>query len=62
VTVRENGSPDQVQSLKRYARSMGIDPRVIDVAESIPHEQIKTLNAREIRQYRLGVERLPRAR
>jgi hypothetical protein len=58
VRDRRTGSVEQVQALKRYAKRMGVDPRIIDVAESIPHEEIKVLSAAEVRSFRLGVPKL----
>jgi hypothetical protein len=58
VQDRRTGSFEQVQALKNYARRMGVDPRIIDVAESIPHEEIKMLSAAEVRGFRLGVPKL----
>ena len=58
VTAKSTGTSDQVATLKRYSRVMGIDPRLIDLAESIPHEEIRVLSAAQIQSFKLGVQRL----
>jgi hypothetical protein len=58
VTEKRTGTNDQVSLLKRYAKTMGIDQKLIALAESIPHEQIKILSAAEVRQFRLGASKL----
>ncbi len=58
VTDKKTGSAQEVQALKRYSRFMGIDPRIIDLAESVPHEDIRILSADQVRGFRLGVARL----
>jgi hypothetical protein len=54
VTQVRGGSSEQVMALKRYSATMGVDPRLIDLAESIPHESIKVLNAKQVQAFRLG--------
>jgi hypothetical protein len=58
VTSKRAGTDDQVAVLKRYSRVMGIDPKLIDLAESIPHEEIRVLSATQIQSFKLGVQRL----
>jgi hypothetical protein len=54
VTQVRGGSEEQVQALKRYSQTMGVDPRIIDLAESIPHESIRILSQQQIQAFRLG--------
>ena len=42
-----------------YSASMGVDPKIIDLAESIPHEDIRVLSSRQIQAFRLGVPEVP---
>jgi hypothetical protein len=58
ITDRKTGSTQEVQALKRYSKFMGIDPRIIDLAESIPHEDIRVLSADQVRTFKLGVPKL----
>jgi hypothetical protein len=58
VFERKQGSEDQVRFLERYARQMGIDPKLIALAESIPHDDIRILSRADVRRFRLGRERL----
>ncbi|MFM9976034.1 MAG: hypothetical protein ACKVON_15855 [Beijerinckiaceae bacterium] len=58
VTAISKGSTEQVAALKRYARTMGIDQKLIDIAESIPHEEIKILSPAEVRSFKLGSQKL----
>jgi hypothetical protein len=58
VTAISQGSAEQVAALKRYARTMGIDQKLIDIAESIPHEEIKILSPSEVRGFKLGSQKL----
>ncbi len=55
VTQARSGSSEQVSALKRYSASMGVDPKIIDLAESVPHEDIRVLSPRQVRAFRLGV-------
>ncbi len=55
VTQARSGSSEQVMALKRYSASMGVDPKIIDLAESIPHEDIRVLSPRQVQSFRLGV-------
>jgi len=54
VTQARKGSSEQVQALKRYSATMGVDPKIIDLAESIPHEDIRVLSPKQVRSFRLG--------
>jgi hypothetical protein len=58
VSNRRTGSENEVTALKRYTRYMGVDPRLIDLAESIPHEDIRVLSAEQVRSFRLGQSKL----
>jgi hypothetical protein len=58
VSERLNGTQRQVEILKRYARTMGADARLISLAESIPHDTIRRLTPGEVRQFRLGRAKL----
>ncbi len=58
VTDKKSGSAQEVMALKRYSRFMGIDPRIIDLAESVPHEDIRVLSADQVRGFKLGVPKL----
>jgi hypothetical protein len=58
VTSKRTGTNEQVAILKRYSRVMGIDPKLIDLAESIPHEEIRVLSTTQIQGFKLGVQRL----
>lgn len=58
VTQRLSGTPRQVAILKRYARDMGADVRLIALAESIPHETIRRLTPEEVRKFRLARTKL----
>jgi len=58
VSNRRTGSDNEVTALKRYTKYMGVDPRLIDLAESVPHEDIRVLSADQIRGFRLGQPRL----
>jgi hypothetical protein len=58
VTQRLSGTPHQVAVLKRYARDMGADARLIALAESIPHETIRRLTPEEVRKFRLARTKL----
>ena len=57
-TQRIYGSDDIVSSLSAYTKAMGVDPRVIGVAETIPPNSIHIVTAREIARWRLGRPRL----
>jgi hypothetical protein len=58
VFEKKIGSATQVDTLRSYARTMGIDQKLIVLAESVPHETIKILSAKEVRQFKLGVPKL----
>ena len=58
VSAKQNGSQDQVEALKRYSKFMGIDPKLIDLAESIPHEDIRILSGQQVKGFKLGVDKL----
>jgi hypothetical protein len=58
VFEKQSGTSTQVNMLRRYARTMGIDQKVITLAESVPHESIKILSAAEVRRFKLGVPKL----
>lgn len=48
------GSKDIVSTLAAYTRSMGVDPRMIDYAETIAPEQLHIVTPREIVRWKLG--------
>jgi hypothetical protein len=52
------GSNDIVSSLSAYTRSMGVDPRVIGMAETIPPDSLHLVTPKEIARWRLGRPRL----
>lgn len=52
------GSKDIVASLAAYTRAMGVDPRMIDYAETISPDQLHIVTPREIARWRLGRPRL----
>ncbi len=58
VTDKKTGSQQEVMALKRYSKFMGIDPRIIDLAESVPHEDIRILSASQVLGFKLGVPKL----
>ncbi|MCA3591243.1 MAG: hypothetical protein IOC94_06940 [Methylocystis sp.] len=58
VSYRRTGSENEVSALKRYTKYMGVDPRLIDLAESVPHEDIRVLSTEQIRGFRLGRSKL----
>jgi hypothetical protein len=58
VTSKKTGSDDQVLALKRYSKFMGVDPKIIDLAESVPHEDIRVLSQQQVRAFRLGISKL----
>jgi len=55
VTQARIGSSEQVQALRRYSQAMGVDPKIIDLAESIPHEDIRVLSTKQVQAFRLGM-------
>jgi hypothetical protein len=56
VFERLDGSPEMVGALQSYARTMGVNPALIALAESVPHRDIRVLTRAEIRRFRLGAE------
>lgn len=52
------GSKDIVASLAAYTRAMGVDPRMIDYAETISPDRLHIVTPREIARWRLGRPRL----
>jgi hypothetical protein len=50
------GSNNGEHILRQYARSMGIDPAIVSLAQSIPPSAIHVLRDAEIRRYRLGTQ------
>ena len=56
--TRSYGSTDLVSALAQYTKAMGIDPRVIDEAETIPPESIHIMSAREIARWRIATPHL----
>jgi hypothetical protein len=58
VFEKKSGTTTQVDLLRRYAKSMGINQKLIEIAESVPHETIKILSAAEVRQFKLGASKL----
>ena len=57
-TTRSYGSSDLVTALAQYTKAMGIDPQVIDEAETIPPESIHIMSAREIARWRVATPHL----
>ena len=47
----------EVGTLKKYVSAVGIDPKVIDLAESISPDDIRVLTYDEMRRFRMPVER-----
>jgi hypothetical protein len=58
VFEKLKGTTQQVDFLRRYAQVMGVDPRLIALAESVPHDDIKVLSRADVRRFRLGREKL----
>jgi hypothetical protein len=48
---------NEVDLLKRYAAGVGADPRIIDLAESVPPDDIRILTPDEMRRFRMPVDR-----
>ena len=51
-----------LELLSRYAVSMGVDPAVMSLAQSVPHESARVLSAAEISRFRLASVSAKRAR
>lgn len=51
-----------LELLSRYAVSMGVDPAVMSLAQSVPHELARVLSAAEISRFRLASVSGARAR
>jgi hypothetical protein len=54
MVTRSYGTDDIVSALSTYARLMGVNPQVIDYAETIAPESIHIVTPREILRWRLG--------
>ncbi len=48
---------NEVDLLKRYAAGVGADPRIIDLAESVPPDDIRILTPDEMRRFKMPVDR-----
>jgi hypothetical protein len=48
----------ELQILKAYAKLMGVDPRVIDLSESVPPSEIRYLEPNELNRFRMPVRTL----
>ncbi len=48
---------NEVTTLKRYVSAVGVDPRVVDLAETVPPDDIRVLSHQEMQAYRMRVER-----
>jgi hypothetical protein len=46
----------EVMTLKRYVSAVGVDPRVIDLAETVDPDEIRVLSHDEMRAFRMAVE------
>lgn len=55
----KHSEQDYIRGMTNYLRMMGVDPKLVVLAESIPHESIRVLSPTEIRRYRLGESRAP---
>jgi hypothetical protein len=58
MSARQLAGDRILSGMKGYARRMGIDPRLIALAESISPDDMRVLTAGEIRRFRLGRPRL----
>ena len=58
ATTRTFGSSDLVTALAQYTKEMGVDPGVIDEAETIAPESIHIVTAREIARWRIATPHL----
>jgi hypothetical protein len=47
----------EVATLKRYVAGVGVDPRVVDLAETISPDDIRVLSHEEMRAFRMPVDR-----
>lgn len=56
ITLPSNAT--ELQILKAYTRMMGVDPKIIDLAESVPPNDIRFLDAGDLRRFRMTVKTL----
>jgi hypothetical protein len=60
-TIAPKVSNDQAAGvLRSYVRSMGVDPRIVALAQGTPHDSIRVLSPAEIARFRLASRGLPR--
>lgn len=50
------GSEQFVNGMRAYASMMGVDPGLITLADSVPHESARLLTPGEVRRFRLSTE------
>ena len=50
------GSERLVDGMRAYATMMGVDPSLITLADSVPHESARLLTPGEVRRFRLSTE------
>lgn len=54
LAQRHRAEPELLVQLKSYIRSMGADPGLVAVAETVGADNIKVLSPAEIRRFRIG--------
>lgn len=47
----------EVDALKRYVAAVGVDPRLIDLAETVSPDDIHILSTEDMRRFRMAVDR-----
>jgi hypothetical protein len=47
----------EVSTLKRYVSGVGVDPRVIDLAETVSPDDIRVLSLEEMRAFKMNIDR-----
>jgi hypothetical protein len=56
-------NPEAITTLlQRYAGSMGVDPSLVSLVQSVPHESARLLSPGEVRRYRLAATGTPRSK
>jgi hypothetical protein len=48
---------NEVGLLKKYVAGVGVDARVVDLAESVPPDDIRVLSADDMRRFKMRIER-----
>lgn len=48
----------ELTALTEYVAQMGVSPELVDLAESVPHEEARVLTDKEIRRFKLGRPKL----